>query len=106
MADQEPVYAKFGEDLRDARKRANLTVGELALIAGCSDRNVRNLESGKQRPNPTTVRSLADALGVTVENLTRSLTRPGLDDMFSEAELKRLAQLLAPLIAAELDRLR
>lgn len=73
-------------------------------MADCSDKNIRNLESGRQRPHPGTVKSLAKALDVTPEHLTRSIVRPGLDEMFSEGELQRLAQLLAPLIRDELNQ--
>jgi transcriptional regulator with XRE-family HTH domain len=55
----------FGELLRVSRLRAALTQEELAERAGISVRAVGKLESGATcRPRPTTVRMLADALGL------------------------------------------
>lgn len=104
MPNQEPLYARFGADLKQARLIANMSVTELARAADCSDKNIRNLENGIQRPHPKTVKALADALNVTPEHLTRSIVRPGLDEMLSEPELRRLAELLAPLIRDSLQR--
>jgi len=106
MPEATPLYAEFATDLRQARLERTLTIPELARLAGCSEKNIRNLEGGRQRPHPPTVALLATALNVTSEHLTRSLVRPKLDQVFSEPELRRLAKLLAPMIAEELDRLR
>ena len=56
----------FGSRLRQLREAAGLTQEELALQAGLSPRAISALERGeRQRPYPHTVRTLADALGLS-----------------------------------------
>src|SRR5918998_1265969 len=67
MRDEEPEsQASFGERLRGLREAAGLTQEELAFRAGLSPNAVGALERGvRRRPQPYTVRSLADALGLS-----------------------------------------
>ena len=74
MAHQQPGSevseqgASFGALLRRLRKHAGLSQQELALRAGLSLNAVNGLERGaRKRPYPHTVRSLADALGLSEE---------------------------------------
>jgi predicted ATPase/DNA-binding XRE family transcriptional regulator len=56
----------FGTQLRRLREAAGLTQEELAFRAGLTPNAVSSLERGKsRRPYPNTVRSLADALGLS-----------------------------------------
>ncbi|MFC0030253.1 tetratricopeptide repeat protein [Micromonospora chaiyaphumensis] len=56
----------FGSMLRAHRARALLTQEELAARAGVSVRHLREIESGRvQSPRGSTVRALADALGLS-----------------------------------------
>jgi transcriptional regulator with XRE-family HTH domain len=58
--------APFGEQLRRLREGAGLTQEELAAKAGLTAKAVSALERGeRKRPYPHTVRSLADALGLS-----------------------------------------
>ena len=58
----------FGARLRSKRRAAGLTQEELALRAGLSPNAVGTLERGaRKRPQPHTVRSLSDALGLSEE---------------------------------------
>ena len=58
----------FGDRLRALRERAGLTQEELASRAGLTPNAVSALERGtRTRPYPHTVRSLADALGLSDE---------------------------------------
>lgn len=101
-----PLYQQFGEDVRAFRLAAGLSVAECALKARMSERNLRNLESGVQRPNIGTIGSLSRALDVSEERLNRSLLAAPADELFSEAELERLADLIADRLAPRLrDRL-
>jgi predicted ATPase/DNA-binding XRE family transcriptional regulator len=64
----------FGSQLRRLREAAGLTQEELALRAGLSPRAISALERGeRQRPYPHTVRTLADALGLSEEVRTSLL---------------------------------
>ncbi len=59
-------YAPFGARLRRLREAAGLTQEELAEKADLSAKNISDLERGeRRRPYPHTVRSLADALGLS-----------------------------------------
>lgn len=98
----EPRYAAFAADLKALRLQAGLTLVECAMRSGMSEKNLRLLEKGNQRPHPPTVAQLAKAVGVTEERMNRTLVAVAPDEMFSEPELKRLAELIAPLLAQEL----
>jgi predicted ATPase/DNA-binding XRE family transcriptional regulator len=71
----------FGSLLRHLRESAGLTQEELALRAGLSRRAISALERGeRQRPYPYTVRTLAEALGLSEEeraSLMATLPRNG-----------------------------
>jgi tetratricopeptide (TPR) repeat protein/DNA-binding XRE family transcriptional regulator len=55
----------FGELIRGHRQRQAMTQEELAARAGISARHIRDLEAGRIiRPRPSTVRLVADALGL------------------------------------------
>src|SRR3712207_6945643 len=59
-------YSPFGARLRRLREAASLTQEELATRAGLTAKGISDLERGaRQRPYPHTVRSLADALGLS-----------------------------------------
>jgi predicted ATPase/transcriptional regulator with XRE-family HTH domain len=62
----------FGARLRELREAAGLTQEELAERAGLTSYAVSALERGRRRrPYPHTVRSLADALGISDEQRAR-----------------------------------
>jgi predicted ATPase/DNA-binding CsgD family transcriptional regulator/DNA-binding XRE family transcriptional regulator len=64
--------SEFGEQLRAHREAAGLTQEELAERAGLTAQGVGALERGdRRRPYPHTVRSLADALGLSEYERTR-----------------------------------
>src|SRR3712207_3086023 len=63
--------APFGARLRRLREAASLTQEELAARAGLTAKGISDLERGaRQRPYPHTVRSLADALGLSEDERT------------------------------------
>ena len=55
--------------LREVRERKFLSQQELADLTGMSKPNISRLERGIQRPFPSTVRKLAEGLGVPPEEL-------------------------------------
>ncbi len=57
------------EKLRRLRKRRALTLEELGQKAGISYNSVWRIEHGKHGARPSTIRKLAAALGVPVEDL-------------------------------------
>ncbi|MEU5870931.1 helix-turn-helix domain-containing protein [Glycomyces sp. NPDC047369] len=56
-------------NLRPLRLRAMMSQEELALKAGVGTRTVRDIESGRVRPQPKTLRLIADALGLDEQGL-------------------------------------
>lgn len=61
--------------LRELREDRLLSQQELAKRAGVSKTTVVNIETGKIRPHPATLRKLADALGVESPALAEHLRR-------------------------------
>ena len=60
--------------LKDVRQRKALTQQQLAERAGVNRVTIARIEGGKDEPFPTTVRKVADALGVEPEDLLGSVT--------------------------------
>ena len=58
-----------GARLREARLRRMLTLRELAARTGVGFDTISRIETGRQRPRISTLRRLAEALGVEAEDL-------------------------------------
>jgi transcriptional regulator with XRE-family HTH domain len=61
--------------LKDVRQRKALTQQQLADRAGVNRVTIARIEGGKDEPFPTTVRKVADALGVEPEDLSEPMAR-------------------------------
>lgn len=60
----------MGERIRYLRQRRVLTMKELADLAGMRRwQTIGDLEAGRQRPRPSTLRKIAAALGVEPNEL-------------------------------------
>lgn len=55
--------------LREIRARRFLTQQDVADMAGTTKANISRLESGTQQPRASTVRRLAEALGIDPDEL-------------------------------------
>lgn len=62
--------------LKDVRQRKALTQQQLAEKAGVNRVTIARIEGGKDEPFPTTVRKVADALGVEPEELLAPPAEP------------------------------
>jgi transcriptional regulator with XRE-family HTH domain len=62
--------------LKDIRQRKALTQQQLADRAGVNRVTIARIEGGKDEPFPTTVRKVADALGVEPEDLLGPAAEP------------------------------
>src|SRR4051812_5183614 len=62
--------------LKDVRQRKALTQQQLAERAGVNRVTIARIEGGKDEPFPTTVRKVADALGVEPEDLLEPVAEP------------------------------
>lgn len=54
----------LGKKIRKARKASGMTMGEVAEESGLTIASVFNAETGKGTPKPSTVKSIAKAIGV------------------------------------------
>jgi len=64
------TMAPLSQTLRRERRRAGLTQEELAEAAGVGINTIRRIEQGEiEEPRVSTLRKLADALGIRVRDL-------------------------------------
>jgi transcriptional regulator with XRE-family HTH domain len=71
------TVAPLRENLREARRRAALTQGELADKAGVGITTIVRIETGEiTEPRVSTLRKLAQALGVEPRDLLQDWERP------------------------------
>src|SRR5688572_8052563 len=59
------------ERLAELREQRALTLRQLAEISGVEHNTINQLELGRRKARPSTVRKLASALGVSVEELEK-----------------------------------
>jgi transcriptional regulator with XRE-family HTH domain len=62
--------------LRELRRRKGLSQKDLAGKSGVGQDTISGIEAGRHEPRPSTLRKLADALGVEVEDLFREPAAP------------------------------
>ncbi|MEJ7508532.1 transcriptional regulator with XRE-family HTH domain [Staphylococcus simulans] len=60
---------KFGQNIKQIRKRMNITQSELATKMGISQSYLSDIENGRKNPSIKTVKKLADSLGLSVTDL-------------------------------------
>lgn len=65
-----PLYIRMGINMKARRILADMTVRDLADLAGISVTTLRNAEKGYPSTQYTTVELCADALGLSVEEYT------------------------------------
>jgi transcriptional regulator with XRE-family HTH domain len=54
----------IGQRIREERERAVLTQAELAEAAAINRSSLSMIESGREAPRPSTIRKIAQALGI------------------------------------------
>lgn len=64
-------------DIRGLRQRKLLSQRELAERAGVSETTIVKLELGATRPHPSTLRKIADALGISAEEMAETVAIAG-----------------------------
>ena len=77
----------FGERLRKLRKQRGLTQDQLAELAGMNGRHLSRFETGAIEPPVRTVRRLAEALGLALEELTQEAPQARLQSLVPDEEL-------------------
>ncbi len=73
--------------LKAARTKAGLTLRELSVKSGVGKDTLSRLENNQSSPQAQTLKKLAEALGVTVSELSEDLTS-GRESMVAEAKTK------------------
>ncbi len=61
----------IGQRIRRIRLERGLSQERLAAMTGLSASGISRIESGQRHPLPRTIRDIAHALGVTIEELVR-----------------------------------
>ena len=56
--------------LKNLRERRALSLADLAQMSKVGRVTISRIENGKQKPRPKTIRALAEALQIKVEELT------------------------------------
>lgn len=79
--DRDQGWGEIGEFIRTQRRLANLSLRQLANLASISNAYLSQVERGIYRPSAEVLKSIADALNVSVEV---AFTRAGLLDDQSE----------------------
>ena len=67
---------RLGTRLKKARQSLGLTQGEVAGQTGVTAQTVRNWETGRHEPTPSTIRKLASLYGAREEELLENLDTP------------------------------
>lgn len=62
---------QFGKKLREIRLKKNRSQGDIAKILGVHRSYISGLERGKRNPSLLTVHKVANALGVSVNELLK-----------------------------------
>jgi len=62
-------------NLKIIRQRRALSLTDLAGLSGVGRVTINRIENGKQKPRPRTLRALAEALRIDVEELTSEQSR-------------------------------
>ena len=63
-----------GRNVRHVREHKSLTQEQLAVLSGFSQQYISSLEQGRRNPTIITIYEIAQALGVSHEDLVRSGT--------------------------------
>jgi transcriptional regulator with XRE-family HTH domain len=77
----------FAERLRALRKQRNLSQSELAQLVGVHHNHIGRYERSESRPGATTLKRLADALGVSTDYLMEGHAEQAARARFEDREL-------------------
>jgi transcriptional regulator with XRE-family HTH domain len=86
MTDPEDRRYMVGERLAELREQKALTLHDLEELSGVGADGISKIENGHRKPRPSTLRKLARALGVEVEDFFREPAVP-LDEAPRDAGL-------------------
>ncbi len=65
------------DTVKELRRRRGWNQRDLAKASGVGQDTISSMESGRHEPRPSTLRKIAGALGVEIEELFEEITNPG-----------------------------
>lgn len=65
------IFKQLGENLKKIRAKRKLSQGALARLLEVDKGYISNIENGKKNPTLATIERLANALGVSVDELLK-----------------------------------
>ncbi len=71
MLSDEILKPVFAAQIRTLRRQANLSQKELAEMVSCDRKTINRIECGQRLPDAVLLYALADALGVSADDLRR-----------------------------------
>ena len=60
------MLTSLGQEIARERKKLGLTQGDLALLAGISERTLRDIEHGSESPSIGAVKLVCEAIGLRI----------------------------------------
>jgi len=77
VANDKAFYERLGQRVAERRKAQGLTQAELAETVGISQQTLAHYENGRARIQVARLPHMAEALGISVEELIGAATKPG-----------------------------
>jgi transcriptional regulator with XRE-family HTH domain len=71
IKNMQEISKKLGENLKKVRAKKKLSQGALARLLKVDKGYISNIENGKKNPTLATIQRLADALGVSADELIK-----------------------------------
>ncbi|MEQ1735394.1 MAG: helix-turn-helix transcriptional regulator [Rhodoglobus sp.] len=99
MARSSDLRVRFGQRVRELRRRRSLTLEQLGAGATLSDKFIQAVETGRQIPTVATIEKLARGLGVLPAELFTS------EDRTPRASRARARELIAEASDADVVRI-
>jgi transcriptional regulator with XRE-family HTH domain len=97
-AKEKTFYAQLGRRIAEARKAAGITQVELAQTLGIAQQTMAHYEGGVSRIGVETLRTVAKAVSVSIEELIGDESKPGRRGPTPklQQQIERIAQLPKP----------
>ena len=65
------ISAKLGDNIKRIRTRKKMSQGDIARALDVDRGYISNIENGKKNPTLATIKKLADALGISADELLK-----------------------------------
>ena len=65
------ISAKLGDNMKCIRTRKKMSQGDIARALDVDRGYISNIENGKKNPTLATIKKLADALGISADELLK-----------------------------------